>query len=100
MGMNQNGTSPLLHSKLITILAVQAFRDSYDKRFTRSPSASLSYNANGHADMRRLPQLFDGYVKFQHLRSTSFGMLAAESNSQSWDHCKSCCSSDGKSWSG
>uniref|UniRef100_A0AC35GVF1 Uncharacterized protein n=1 Tax=Panagrolaimus sp. PS1159 TaxID=55785 RepID=A0AC35GVF1_9BILA len=71
MGMNQN--------------AVQAFRDSYDKRFTRSPSASLSYNANGHADMRRLPQLFDGYVKFQHLRSTSFGMLAAESNSQSWD---------------
>uniref|UniRef100_A0A914Y0N8 Uncharacterized protein n=1 Tax=Panagrolaimus superbus TaxID=310955 RepID=A0A914Y0N8_9BILA len=68
--------------------AVQAHRDSYGKRSHLSGSpTSLNSNDNNnyYGEMKRLPQMLDGYFKFQSLRKASYALLVGGGNFNGWD---------------
>uniref|UniRef100_A0A914PJ50 Uncharacterized protein n=2 Tax=Panagrolaimus davidi TaxID=227884 RepID=A0A914PJ50_9BILA len=67
--------------------AVQAHRDSYGKRLHQSGSpTSINSNENNYyGEMKRLPLMLDGYLKFQSLRKASYALLVGGGNFKSWD---------------
>uniref|UniRef100_A0AC34GYE6 NR LBD domain-containing protein n=1 Tax=Panagrolaimus sp. ES5 TaxID=591445 RepID=A0AC34GYE6_9BILA len=65
---------------------VQGNRDSYGKRTTLLGSPiSKGFTEKRNEEMKILPKMFDGYLKFQSLRRNSCTLLVGENNFKSWN---------------